>query len=86
MFKLATLLVILTCGQVLTAQDTMQMLPVKDLKSKWLTVDRSGDKDIPYVNKRSLQYPVVGMMLDTLEVSGLTLGLCGTLFPLFFLR
>ncbi|GJM27401.1 MAG: hypothetical protein DHS20C17_00360 [Cyclobacteriaceae bacterium] len=76
MFRAIILFILLSGVQNVSAQDPMRLLPVKDLKSKWLTVDRSGQKYIPYINKRSLQYPVVGLMLDTLDVSGLTLELC----------
>jgi len=76
MYKLILSLLLLGCTSALSAQESMKLLPVEDLKSKWLTVDRSGERYVPYVNRKSLQYPVIGMMLEVEEISGLTLGIC----------
>jgi hypothetical protein len=62
--------------QPVTAQDKTQWVPVKDLKNQWLTVDRSGEQYVPYVDGRSLNYPVLGFILDGVENAGLTLNAC----------
>lgn len=76
MYKLIVSIVVWGWASMLVAQSSTQWLPVEDLKSDWLTIDRAGERYVPYVNRRSLYSPVLGMMLDAREVSGLTLGIC----------
>ncbi len=59
-----------------TAQDRSEWVPVKDLKHRWLTVNRTGEQYIPYVNGRSLNYPVLGIIINRSESAGLTLTAC----------
>ncbi len=63
-------------GQAFTAQSQSKLVAVKDLKSQWLNVDRSGSHYVPYVQGRTLNYPVLGVLLDGSEGSGLTLSAC----------
>lgn len=52
------------------------MVPVKDLKNQWLTVDRNATNYVPYVEGRSLNYPVLGLVLDAGVGTGLILSAC----------
>ena len=76
MYKLLVLLFLVGLSSTSTAQDNTKLVPVKDLRNQWLTVDRSGDQYIPYIDGRSLNYPVLGLILDKGESTGLTLNAC----------
>ena len=76
MFRL--LLILFISGMSLTSltQDNTKLVPVKDLRDQWLTVNRDGDQYIPYVDGTSLNYPVLGLILDRGTSNGLTLNAC----------
>jgi len=60
----------------LSARDHQQLVPIKDLKNHWLTVDRDGGHYVPYITGSSLNYPVIGMILDIGDGAGLVLSIC----------
>jgi hypothetical protein len=62
--------------QGLQAQDTGQLVAIRALESSWLTVDRGGQNYVPYIKGRSLNYPVIGLLLDTDDSKGLVLKCC----------
>lgn len=76
MFKLTLLVFLFGMPSVLTAQHQSTLVPVKDLKSQWLTVDRTGRHYVPYVQDEALNYPVLGLILDHEEGSGITFSVC----------
>lgn len=58
------------------AQNSQQLLPIEDLKSSWLTVNREGNSYVPFINGSSLNYPVIGIMLNTRDGNDLILRVC----------
>lgn len=60
----------------LCAQDHHQLVPIKDLKNQWLTVDRHGEHYVPYIAGGSLNYPVIGVILNPSDGVGLILSIC----------
>ncbi len=60
----------------LCAQDHHQLVPIKDLKNQWLTVDRDGGHYVPYIAGGSLNYPVIGVILNPRDGVGLILSIC----------
>lgn len=76
MSKLLVMLFLAVLTTTINAQHQTELVPVKDLRDKWLTVDRSGEKYMPYIDGRSLNYPVLGLILDGGESAGLTLNAC----------
>lgn len=60
----------------LCAQDHNQLVPIKDLKNQWLTVDRDGGYYVPYIAGGSLNYPVIGVILNPSDGVGLILSIC----------
>jgi len=70
------LVVFLLIAQSTYAQNTQQLLPIEDLKSSWLTVNNEGNGYVPFINGSSLNYPVIGIMLNTRDGSGLILKAC----------
>ena len=75
MYRFLVLMIFVGFSLASTAQDS-ELVAVKDLRNQWLTVDRSGDQYIPYIDGRSLNYPVLGLILDKGESTGLTLNAC----------
>lgn len=55
---------------------SQQYVPVQDFSAHWLTVDRSGEQFTPYVMGNSLNYPMIGIMINTSAHSGLVLESC----------
>ena len=76
MFRLTALVLLMGLSPALTALDQTNLVPVKDLKHQWLTVDRSGKQYIPYIQGRPLSYPVLGLILDRGDGSGLIFRVC----------
>ena len=76
MFRLALLLGLLTTVQTLNAQLNQRLEPVRELNSYWLTADRQGESYTPYVQGTSLNYPVIGFILNTNDNQGLVLRCC----------
>ena len=60
----------------MTAQNQSKLVPVKDLKSQWLTIDRTGQHYVPYIRGGTLNYPVLGLILDREEGPGLSFSAC----------
>ncbi len=67
-------IVLMTLG--LYAQNHDQLVPIRDLKNQWLTVDRDGVHYVPYIRGTSLTYPVIGMILNAGDYAGLKLSVC----------
>ena len=60
----------------LNAQNSSELVPIKDLKTNWLTVNREGQDYVPYINGGSLIYPVIGIILNSNEGAGLMFQAC----------
>ena len=60
----------------LEAQNSQQLIPIEDLKGKWLTVNQEGNSYVPFINGSSLNYPVIGIIMNIRDGSGLTLRVC----------
>ncbi len=65
-------LMLLTCF----GQSPAELVPVQDLQKHWLTVDRSGERYVPHVAGTTLNYPVIGMLINTSAEAGLILECC----------
>lgn len=76
MFKLLISAVLLVASVGAHSQSAVEMVPIEDLQSHWLTVDRTGKSYVPYVLGSSLNYPVIGLLLNTTSKAGLILECC----------
>ena len=76
MFRTVLLLVLLAITSDSLAQNQTQLVPIKELSSSWLTVDRQGENYVPYIRGRSLNYPVIGLLLEAGDTPGLLLQCC----------
>ncbi len=71
MFRLLIFLCLLSVS--VQGQD---WVPVEDLSAHWLTVDRKGEQYTPYVMGNSLNYPLIGVMINTRTQAGLVMESC----------
>lgn len=76
MFRLLLSIVLVLTPFNATSQSTERLVTIDDLQSTWLTVDRAGKQYIPYVLGSSLNYPVIGLLLNTTSQAGLILECC----------
>lgn len=76
MFRLISLLFFFGLPLILSGQNQSKLVPVEDLRSQWLTVDRTGAHYVPFIQGGALNYPVLGLILDQVEGSGLTFSVC----------
>jgi len=76
MCKSLVLAVFLLLAPSLEAQNGQQLLPIEDLKSSWLTINGEGNGYVPFINGSTLNFPVIGIMLNTGDGAGLILRVC----------
>jgi hypothetical protein len=76
MYRILLIYAMVLMTPTLRAQSPDHLVTVKDLKSKWLTVDRDGTHYVPYIRGGSLTYPVIGMILNAGDGAGLILSIC----------
>jgi hypothetical protein len=76
MFRSAFLVFLIGLPLLLSGQNQSILVPVEDLRSQWLTVDRTGEHYVPFIQGGALNYPVLGLILDQVEGAGLTFSVC----------